>query len=73
MLKADGKQGQQRPTLVDSGFVDIRTAGQFLSLSRASVYKLMERGELLYAKFGRSCRIPHEALREYAARQLVGV
>ena len=55
---------------VADGFADVHQAAAFLSLSRASIYKLMECGDLLYAKFGKSRRIPWRALREYAERCL---
>lgn len=64
--QAEGKD------LVDDGFEDVAYAAGFLSLSRAKVYQLMEAGELAYAKFGRSRRIPKRALREYAARCMTG-
>jgi excisionase family DNA binding protein len=53
------------------GFADVNEAAQFLRVSRASIYKLMESGDLLYAKFGKSRRIPWRALREYGERCLV--
>jgi excisionase family DNA binding protein len=58
--------------LTAEGFADIPAAVDFLSVSRATVYKLMDIGELPYAKFGKSRRIPWAALREYASRCLVG-
>jgi excisionase family DNA binding protein len=48
-------------------------ACQLLRLSRAKVYQLMEAGELTYARFGRSRRIPRRALAEYVARCMVSV
>jgi excisionase family DNA binding protein len=57
--------------MVASGFATVAEAATFLRLSRAKVYQLMEGGELLYAKFGKSRRIPKDALREYAERCLV--
>jgi excisionase family DNA binding protein len=59
------------PNVVGDGFVEVPEAATFLSLSRASVYKLMDQGSLVYAKFGRSRRIPRRALMEYAHQQLV--
>ena len=56
----------------DEGFVTVREAADFLALSRAKLYALMEARELRYAKFGRARRIPRSALREYAKRSLIG-
>lgn len=58
--------------LTTEGFADVIQAADYLKLARSSVYKLMDNGELPYAKFGKSRRIPWRALREYAARCLVG-
>jgi excisionase family DNA binding protein len=62
-----GEEGR----IVEGGFVEVPEAATFLSLSRASIYKLMDSGSLAYAKFGRSRRIPRRALLEYAERQIV--
>jgi excisionase family DNA binding protein len=53
------------------GFATIAEAAEFLRLSRATVYNLMEAGQLAYAKFGRSRRVPRRALLEYAERCIV--
>jgi excisionase family DNA binding protein len=58
--------------LTSEGFADVPDAAEYLSLARSSVYKLMDRGDLPYAKFGKSRRIPWRALREYAGRCLIG-
>jgi excisionase family DNA binding protein len=47
-------------------------AAKFLRLSRTTVYEMMDRGELRYAKFGKSRRIPWAALKALAAESLVG-
>jgi excisionase family DNA binding protein len=60
----------KKPDVTADGFADVHEAAAFLSMSRASIYKLMECGDLLYAKFGKSRRIPWRALREYAERCL---
>jgi excisionase family DNA binding protein len=59
------------PDLMDDGFVTVAQAAEYLNLSRATVYALMDSGELAYAKFGRSRRIPRRALMDYAGRSLV--
>jgi excisionase family DNA binding protein len=61
-----------KPELTADGFADLHEAAAFLSVSRSSIYKLMDASELPYAKFGKARRIPWRALREYAARCLVG-
>lgn len=62
----------RRDEMVRDGFAEVAQAQEYLRLSRSSIYKLMEKGDLLYARFGRTRRIPWRSLREFAARQLVG-
>ena len=50
----------------------IPEVARFLALSRASVYQLMDRGELAWVKFGRARRVPRRAVVELAARRLIG-
>ena len=57
-------------SLAIDGFVDVGFAAQYLALSRAKVYQLMESGDLKFAKFGRSRRIPRLALLRYAESRL---
>jgi excisionase family DNA binding protein len=57
--------------LIDEGFVKVHEAAKFLAVCRAKLYQLMDSGELRYAKFGKSRRIPRRALVEYAERNLV--
>ncbi len=59
------------PIMAD-GFIDVVEAGKFLGLSRATIYQLMDKGELPYCKFRKSRRIPRRALVEYAQSCLVG-
>jgi excisionase family DNA binding protein len=61
----------EREALAADGFDRIAEAQAFLGLSRASIYALMDKGELPYARFGRSRRIPRRALVEFAARSIV--
>lgn len=42
-----------------------------LNVSRSTVYLLMDRGELGYVKFGRSRRVPREALEDFIKRNTV--
>jgi excisionase family DNA binding protein len=58
--------------LVENGFLTVAEAAKFLHLCRATVYTLMDSGAIPYAKFGKSRRVPRQALREYAERCLVG-
>jgi excisionase family DNA binding protein len=53
------------------GFVTVPAAAQFLQLSRAKVYSMMDRGELAYCKFGKSRRIPRQALAELVRKSLI--
>lgn len=67
-----GKDVGRIEDLFADGLETPKSAAAFLKLSVASVYALMGRGELPYAKIGRSRRIPRRALVELAARHLVG-
>jgi excisionase family DNA binding protein len=62
----------KKADLTADGFADVQQAAEFLGLKRSSIYKLMESGDLKYAKFGKARRIPWRALREYGERCLVG-
>jgi excisionase family DNA binding protein len=68
-----GKRKQQTSPaveLAEDGFIPVIEAARFLGLSRAKVYQMMDSGELRYAKFGRSRRIPRRALMELAERSI---
>ncbi len=58
--------------LVADGLLTVREAADFLRISRSRLYELMDRGELIYLKLGRSRRIPRRAVIELAARGLRG-
>jgi excisionase family DNA binding protein len=58
--------------LIEDGFLSVAEAAAFLGVSRAKLYSLMENGEVRYAKFGKSRRIPRRALVEYGQRCLIG-
>ncbi len=64
--------GGQPSSMIDDGLVPVSYAVRFLHLSRSKIYQLMDKGELAYARFGRARRIAKRALRDYAAKQLVG-
>jgi excisionase family DNA binding protein len=55
----------------DDGFVTVIEAADFLKVSRAKVYAMMDGQELVYAKFGKSRRIPRRALLELAEKSMV--
>ena len=59
--------------LTADGFARIMEAADFLNVSRATIYVLMNDGTLPSKKIGRSRRIPWNGLREYAASDLLGV
>ncbi len=48
--------------LLADGALSVAAAAEFASLSRASLYEAMQRGELLYLKRGRRRLIPKRAL-----------
>lgn len=58
--------------LVNSGMAKVKEVSEFLSLSRAMIYKLMETGQLQYVKIGRSRRIPRLSMKELAKECLIG-
>jgi excisionase family DNA binding protein len=55
----------------DCGFVTVAQAARFLNLSRAKLYQMMDAGDIAYAKFGKSRRIPRQALLRFAAQSTV--
>jgi excisionase family DNA binding protein len=54
-----------------AGFASVKDASDFMSLSRSTIYELMDKGELRYAKIGKSRRIPWAALEELAEKSMV--
>jgi excisionase family DNA binding protein len=64
------KPGEQAE--LGRGFVTVPEAARYLAVSRAKLYAMMDAGDVRYAKFGKSRRIPVEALRELGERCLVG-
>src|SRR5262249_9185610 len=57
--------------LCDDGLVTVPEAADFLRVSRSSVYAMMEQGKLPFAKFGKSRRIPRQALMELVQQSMV--
>jgi excisionase family DNA binding protein len=60
---------RQNEMMID-GLDRVGEASQFLGISRSRTYELMDAGQLPFVKIGRSRRIPHRALIDYAARHL---
>lgn len=58
--------------VVADGLLTIEDAMQFLAVSRATVYAIMDAGHLAYVKVGRCRRIPRKALVAYAAANVAG-
>jgi len=56
----------------DVELLKIEEAARRLSMSRASVYKLMDQGELAYVKLGRASRIAPESIQALIAKNTVG-
>jgi excisionase family DNA binding protein len=57
--------------IVRDGLDRVADVCRFLRLSQSTVYGMMERGDLPYVKIGKSRRIPHRAVVELAASNLV--
>jgi excisionase family DNA binding protein len=58
-------------SLAREGFATIPAAKEFLSISRSALYGLMNKGQIRYAKVGKSRRIPWAALHRFAEACLV--
>ena len=69
---ASGARHDADLDLLRDGLIRVCDAAEFLGLARSTLYQLMERGELPYAKIGRARRIPRRAVVALAARSLVG-
>lgn len=59
--------------LVSDGLVTIEGAMEFLDISRASLYRLINEGALPTVKLACARRIPRRALMRLAAAHVVGV
>jgi excisionase family DNA binding protein len=66
------KKSDNAMEIVADGFATVTESCRFLGVSRATLYKMMDTNDLIYAKFGRSRRLPWTALKEFAGRCLVG-
>ena len=58
--------------MVGAGLMSVQEAARFLSVSRSTLYELMESGRLVYVKLGRARRIPRRAVVGLAAGNLRG-
>jgi excisionase family DNA binding protein len=58
--------------LIADGFMKVPEAAAFLGLGRSTLYEMMDRGELVYARFGTARRIPRRAVVELASANLCG-
>lgn len=56
--------------LVEDGLMTVAEATEFLRVSRAYLYQLMQSGQLPYSKLGRNRRIPRRAVVAFAARSI---
>jgi excisionase family DNA binding protein len=57
--------------IVQDGLDRVAEVARFLKLSPSTIYKLMDRGLLPYVKIGNARRVPHRAVVELAAGNLV--
>lgn len=55
-----------------SKLANVTEVAKYLNLCRSSVYNLMDTGQLPYAKFGRSRRIPWDAVEEFVESSMKG-
>jgi excisionase family DNA binding protein len=58
--------------IVAGGLMTISEAAAFLSVSRSTVYVLMDNGSLPFTKIGGVRRVPRQALIKLAEKNLVG-
>ena len=57
---------------MDSLLVTVKEAANYLRLSRATIYNLMESGHMPYVKIGKSRRIPRQNLCDMVTKNIVG-
>lgn len=58
--------------LVSDGLMTVPAACEFLAVSRSSVWKMMQDGELPFVNVGRARRIPRAAIKAYVSKGLRG-
>ena len=72
MADASDQADQRMSVLVADGLMTIPDAARFLCVSRSKIYEMMDHGELIFVKLGRSRRIPRRALVELASANVHG-
>ena len=58
--------------LLADGLFTVAECGEFLRLSRSTIYKAMESGQLVFVRFGAARRIPKRAAIAWAAANMMG-
>jgi excisionase family DNA binding protein len=56
----------------EPGLATVKDAERYLNLSRATIYGLMDQGQLRFVKIGKSRRIPWPAIEELVQKNMVG-
>jgi excisionase family DNA binding protein len=72
MTTVSAKGIEEREAMVSDGLLTVEEARRFLSVSRSTIYELMDTGALPYVRFGRMRRVPRRALVEFSTKGLVG-
>jgi excisionase family DNA binding protein len=67
-----GTDQEERAALIAEGLWTIPEAVDFLRISRSRLYDLMNSGDLIFVKLGRSRRLPRRAVVDLATRGLCG-
>lgn len=57
---------------MESILVTVKEAANYLRLSRATIYNLMESGHMPYVKIGKSRRIPRKSLCDIVSKNITG-
>jgi excisionase family DNA binding protein len=56
---------------MEEGYATVPEVADFLGLSRAKIYGLMDAGELAFCKFGTARRLPWRSVKAYAEACMV--
>lgn len=59
-------------SLIDDGLITVADACKLLAVSRSHLYNVMDKGELIYVKIGKSRRLPRRALEAFMRANLHG-
>lgn len=68
----DIERDDNKAAVIADGFISVREAADFLGLSRSTLYALMEKGKMPFAKIGSARRVPRRALIEFGVSSLKG-